>query len=305
MQDAIIAGTCNSRYLRSISDFLTQYPTYSDFVAALVSGSLPIDLNGINESGFRVVGTPLDKATLLDDQTSEAISAMLTSYSAPPSTPNEAMALLTQVVGENIQLETGSYEGGNKYGPTQKNSIPFTRQPKMVWVWSTRGGYGLLSPFFYSSDSTYVMQTRVIEFSDSGYEYSRPINYSWNNNILSWYADGGNTSYQLDQSGITYSYLAICGAPLKILSQPKSVAAPLGSEVYFKVIAAGTGLRYQWQYRTGSPGSWNNSPATGNTTSRLTVPATSDRNGYQYRCKVTVDTGTTINSSAATLTITS
>lgn len=69
MQDGIIKGTGNSRYLKSISNFLTQYPTYQDFVAALVAGTLPIDLNGINETGWDQLGTALNKANLLSDET--------------------------------------------------------------------------------------------------------------------------------------------------------------------------------------------------------------------------------------------
>lgn len=69
MQDGIIKGTGNSRYLKSISNFLTQYPTYQDFAAALVAGTLPIDLNGINETGWDQIGTALNKANLLSDET--------------------------------------------------------------------------------------------------------------------------------------------------------------------------------------------------------------------------------------------
>lgn len=73
MQDGIIKGTGNSRYLKSISNFLTQYPTYQDFVTALVAGTLPIDLNGINETGWDQLGTALNKANLLSDETAAAL----------------------------------------------------------------------------------------------------------------------------------------------------------------------------------------------------------------------------------------
>ena len=73
MQDGIIKGTGNSRYLKSISNFLQQYPTYQDFVAALVAGTLPIDLNGINETGWDQLGTALNKANLLSDEPATAL----------------------------------------------------------------------------------------------------------------------------------------------------------------------------------------------------------------------------------------
>ena len=73
MKDSVIWGTGNSRYLKSVADFKTLYPTYDDFVAALVAGTLPIDLNGINTAGFQQVGDALGKATLLKDSTANML----------------------------------------------------------------------------------------------------------------------------------------------------------------------------------------------------------------------------------------
>ena len=69
MKDSVILGSGNSRYLKSVADFKTLYPTYDDFAAALVAGTLPIDLNGINAAGFQQIGDALGKATLLTDAT--------------------------------------------------------------------------------------------------------------------------------------------------------------------------------------------------------------------------------------------
>ena len=79
MQDGIIKGTGNSRYLKSIAEFLTQYPTYNDFAAALAAGTLPIDLNGINPTGWDQQGTPLNKENLLSDETCELLGITQTS----------------------------------------------------------------------------------------------------------------------------------------------------------------------------------------------------------------------------------
>ena len=67
MKDSVILGSGNSRYLKSVDNFKTLYPTYDDFVAALVAGTLPIDLNGINTAGFQQIGDGLSKNTLLKD----------------------------------------------------------------------------------------------------------------------------------------------------------------------------------------------------------------------------------------------
>ena len=71
MKDSVILGSGNSRYLKSVQDFKTLYPTYDDFAAALVAGTLPIDLNGINSAGFQQLGDALGKATLLKDATAQ------------------------------------------------------------------------------------------------------------------------------------------------------------------------------------------------------------------------------------------
>lgn len=69
MQDFVPLGTGNSRYLKSVENFKALYPTYDAFVAALVAGTLPIDLNGINEAGVAQKGNALNKNTLLKDAT--------------------------------------------------------------------------------------------------------------------------------------------------------------------------------------------------------------------------------------------
>ena len=96
MQDAIALGTGNSRYLKSVSGFMSLYPTYEDFVSALVAGTLPIDLNGVNPDGWAQQGTPLDKASLLTDAT--AALADLGS----DATPNDMLAVLA---GRTAQVE--------------------------------------------------------------------------------------------------------------------------------------------------------------------------------------------------------
>lgn len=73
MKDSIIAQSGNSRYLKSVANFLNLYPTYEAFAQALIAGTLPIDLNGINPAGWQQIGTLLGKANLLSDETETAI----------------------------------------------------------------------------------------------------------------------------------------------------------------------------------------------------------------------------------------
>ena len=95
----------------------------------------------------------------------------------------------------------------------------------------------------------------------------------------------------------------VAAGPVSITSQPAGKSVFAGSTAKFSVAANGSGLKYQWQYRTSSTGSWVNSPASGNTTATLSVSATASRNGYQYRCIVTDAAGNKVTSAAATLTV--
>lgn len=104
MIDGKIAGTGNSRFLKSISTFLTQYPTYADFAAALVAGTLPIDLNGINTTGWSQEGTPLNKVTLLSDTTASRLK-----LSGDP-TVNDALSALA-VSTATVTLSTANWVG--------------------------------------------------------------------------------------------------------------------------------------------------------------------------------------------------
>ena len=88
MNDGIIMGTGDSRYLKSIAGFLQVYPNYEAFAAALVAGTLPIDLNGKNPDGWAQQGTVLNKANLLTDATA-ALEGL-----GSEATPNEMFAAL-------------------------------------------------------------------------------------------------------------------------------------------------------------------------------------------------------------------
>lgn len=92
MQDAVALGTGNSRYLKSVSGFMSLYPTYESFVAALVAGTLPIDLNGINPDGWAQLGTALDKAHMLTDATGALMGL------GSEATVNDALATLAQKI---------------------------------------------------------------------------------------------------------------------------------------------------------------------------------------------------------------
>lgn len=92
---------------------------------------------------------------------------------------------------------------------------------------------------------------------------------------------------------------------LAFTSHPSSAQATLGTMVSFSVNAVGKNIKYQWQYRTSSTSSWQESSATGCNTNTMKVEATEARNGLQWRCSVLDSYGNIIYSSPATLEIVS
>ena len=92
---------------------------------------------------------------------------------------------------------------------------------------------------------------------------------------------------------------------LKITQDPTDVTVSENGEAVFTVKAEGTGLSYQWQFQPSNNATdWSSTSATGATTSRLLIVASTYRNGYKYRCVITDARGNSITSRAAVLTIT-
>ena len=87
-----------------------------------------------------------------------------------------------------------------------------------------------------------------------------------------------------------------------ISTQPKSASVAVGQTVSFKVVASGSNLSYQWQYKKVGQSTWTN--WAGKTSATLSFKGVTTSNGCQYRCVVSNDYGT-VTSSVATLTVSS
>ena len=95
--------------------------------------------------------------------------------------------------------------------------------------------------------------------------------------------------------------LTIKGKPT-ILTQPTSKNVAINDTATFTVKAAGVSMSYQWQYRTSSTGSWQNSGFSSATKATLSFTAQTKYSGYQYRCRVKNSYGT-VYTNAVTLSV--
>lgn len=135
MQDGIIAGNGNSRYLKTVAEALSLYPTYQDFIAALIAGTFPIDLNGINTAGWVQQGTALNKANLLADVTASSIGL------GGDATPNSAIAKLKFLI-DNLSISKPDITVGTYPGTGGSKVINLGFTPKAVIVSSWHTGFG-------------------------------------------------------------------------------------------------------------------------------------------------------------------
>ncbi len=88
-------------------------------------------------------------------------------------------------------------------------------------------------------------------------------------------------------------------------TQPTNQTVSVGEYAKFSVKANGGGITYQWQFRTSSSGSWQNSTVSGYNTSAISVKGLAGRNGYQYRCKITDSAGNVLYSKVVKMTVVS
>ena len=123
MQDAIIKGIGNSRYLKTVGEALSLYPTYEDFLQAMVAGIFPVDFNGINKDGWTQLGTLLNKANLLSD----TVISTLGLSTGVNSTPNDAFNVLANIGNVHVWRKTVVAEeevpAGYTLGPVEANKV--------------------------------------------------------------------------------------------------------------------------------------------------------------------------------------
>ena len=86
-----------------------------------------------------------------------------------------------------------------------------------------------------------------------------------------------------------------------ITQDPVSVTTTAGRTATFSITATGDNLEYFWQRKNNTNPSWENVEVYAYPS--YTVTATSDKNGYQYRCRVSNRKGDAY-SNPATLTVT-
>lgn len=214
MKDGIIAGNGNSRYLKTIAAALSLYPDYETFMAALIAGTFPIDLNGVNPDGWKQQGTALNKANLLADSTAASIGL------DGSATLDTAVAKLKSLIDTErtyadtkTMTELKSYVGTGAYGSSAPVSLSFSFVPSTIIYIGYSNGTIFANPqqglymVALPAMSTSYTQYFGLCFNGQGQSTSYGMR-SGDSKTVSWYNTSG-AQMQLNESGSTYYFLAI------------------------------------------------------------------------------------------------
>ena len=148
----------------------------------------------------------------------------------------------------------------------------FSKDNGATWEMSYNEGYDTAS-----------MKVRLYAYR-SGYQYKCEIS--------------SGSSVKVETDVVT---IALRAATAVINQHPLDAGGEEGTNAIFNVVATGNGLSYQWQFSKDSGETWGNTYLTGATTQTLTVEVLAYRDGWQYRCVVTDDSGLSVTTKAATL----
>ena len=102
-----------------------------------------------------------------------------------------------------VKIESGAYVGTGTYGESNPNSITFEFTPKLVFIYRDNVSMGIpmLFPYIWGENYFYTGSN----ITSGNYQQAT---VSINGNVMSWYT-AGNASYQLNQSGDIYHYIAL------------------------------------------------------------------------------------------------
>lgn len=103
-------------------------------------------------------------------------------------------------------IGTGSYTGTGTYGVNNKNSLTFEFVPKIIFIQQVApNGVGSSN----GAKRSFMAVNGVSGEQYSGGANNQGVMLSWSSNTVTWYNPSGGASYQLNDSGASYVYVAL------------------------------------------------------------------------------------------------
>lgn len=205
MIDSVIAGTGNSRYLRTSISAST---TWEDALTMLRAGTFPIDLAGINISGFTTLGTALNSDTLLK---SAIITALGLEADATPSDAWEAVLALIDTKQDTLTFDDT---------PTSGSTNPVTSEgiydaidnavDDAIEAATTRTATITLPTLSWSGSDPY---TQTVTLSGYTVTANTRVDIACDYNALNAMAADGVTTLYFENSNGTITAYSVGAAP--------------------------------------------------------------------------------------------
>ena len=118
---------------------------------------------------------------------------------------NADNAVLDAAVAAKAEIAVGSYVGTGESGISHPVTLTFSKPPKLVFI----------------NENAYLPVMAQPAVLIRGMEHSNParstegtsatsLTIIWDNNSVSYYSQSGTAADQLNKSGVTYFYAAIC-----------------------------------------------------------------------------------------------
>lgn len=223
MQDQIIKGTGNSRFLKSS---IPENITFEQFVSLLRAGIFPVDFNGLNDAGIEQLGTPINKTTLLKNSTVTKLG--LTGNDFTDVTVDDALAELSLFAQLKAGEVSGSTTDVNIYSRSLNMEFPMPYVISGTYVGTGTAGSanptvinygGEITPkaiiVQHSNNENYYMISNYNAGQAKTYHYPRdstpnPVSLTWNENSVEFtVVSGTSANNQLNDSGTVYIYTII------------------------------------------------------------------------------------------------
>lgn len=225
MQDFIPKGNGNSRSLKSS---IPNGTTWEQALEMLRNGTFPIDIGAANEVGVLQKGNPLNKSTLLKDET----AALFNGLPENP-VPDEVFQILSKAAlaedggglskidGTKIELvkfSVVSYTGTGRTGNSSPCSITFPFRPDVVLpLFERQTQSNSPSAMLGGNWGGLIGWPNISGYKESYTQYRgfvkliTPIEYfgkiSSDGRTWTWYITGGDPSCQLNESYHEYFFM--------------------------------------------------------------------------------------------------
>lgn len=156
-------------------------------------------------------GTPLNKASLLNDATAALYG--LPNTAVPDDVLSKIKTLIDSAnanANTKARIDTGSYTGTGTYGSSNPNSLTFDFEPKLIVIKNTSSNVVRSYFMVFVRPCPFALIVRARATKSGGDAcYGNTVYVTWSGNTVSWYSESSSEWQGNYSSTETYYYIAI------------------------------------------------------------------------------------------------